>query len=104
MLATEITHGTYGGYQQCRKLNERACAECREANREYMAEYRRRKTGREPRRRILNVAQHGTRSAYRRCKAGPDGRACDECRAANTAYVIMWNQTGGYSDPWYDLP
>lgn len=104
MLATEIVHGTYGGYQQCRRINERACGPCRQANSDYMAEYRRRKTGREPHKRYKPTAQHGTRSAYRKCTAGPNGRACQECRDANTAYVIMWNECGGYSDPWYDLP
>jgi hypothetical protein len=40
---TEIEHGTYGGYQQCRRRSEGSCAECKAANRTYIAEYRRRR-------------------------------------------------------------
>lgn len=37
---------------------------------------------------------HGTRSCYQRCKAGPDGGKCDDCTAANTAYVQHRRRNG----------
>lgn len=35
-----IKHGTYGGYQRCKRRPDKACADCRRANREYIAGWR----------------------------------------------------------------
>ena len=39
-MSRPIEHGTYGGYQQCRKRLEGSCPECRAANNAYLQQWR----------------------------------------------------------------
>ena len=80
-------HGTTSRYRRhrCR------CVECREANRVAMAEWRASKRG-DGETRPRTRAQHGTRSAYAWCTAGPEGGKCDDCRKANREYQRVYMQ------------
>jgi hypothetical protein len=40
MTGRDVRHGTYGGAQKHRRLNEPVCAECLEAQRDYKRDYR----------------------------------------------------------------
>jgi len=53
----QIEHGTYGGYQQCKKRPEGPCDPCRVACREYMGQWRERNPDK--------AARHGDRADAR---------------------------------------
>lgn len=76
----DFPHRTTTGYRKhgCR------CPECTDAQRLAMEDYRRTK-GVQPSK-ARAVAEHGTRTMYRRCTAGPNGKKCEECKDANRRY------------------
>lgn len=70
--------------ETCYRAHGCRCGDCRESQRVALKDYRDRKRGGS----VISKgpAQHGTRSMYKRCTAGPDGGRCEPCKDANRAY------------------
>lgn len=80
-----IEHGTYAGAQTHRRMDEKACAACREAARLYLAAWRARQPKREP----VPQVPCGTVGSYRRHLRRRE-QPCEACRAAQAAAVAAY--------------